>query len=260
MGGNTGLAPSPGNPSSDDRPPGTSAPAADSLGTFRYWFDDDRWEWSDRVAALHGYRPGEAVPTTELLRRHKHPDDRLAFDELMAAMRRSRAPFSSHHRIVDRDGRTHEVVVVGRTFSDRTGRVVGCLGFYLELDALEPGPLGPLESLDSDAADFAVIDDEPARAEVNRQIDEFRENRAVIEQAKGMLMLMYGVSGDRAFDVLRWRSQEENRKLRDVCRSLVADARTGLTIPDDLRRAFDNVVLAPFTTEPNDSAAVSAQE
>ena len=39
------------------------------------------------------------------------------------------------------------------------------------------------------------------------------ERRAVIEQAKGMLMLVYGVDADKAFDVLRKQSQDHNVKL-----------------------------------------------
>jgi len=40
--------------------------------------------------------------------------------------------------------------------------------------------------------------------------------RGRIEQAKGVLMVAYGISAERAFDILVWRSQEENLKVRDV--------------------------------------------
>ncbi len=41
-------------------------------------------------------------------------------------------------------------------------------------------------------------------------------SRQMIGVAQGMLMLRYGLDLDRAFGVLRRRSQDENRKLRMV--------------------------------------------
>jgi GAF domain-containing protein len=46
-------------------------------------------------------------------------------------------------------------------------------------------------------------------------------SRAVIEQAKGILMARQGIDADTAFDMLRRASQRENVKLRDVARRLV---------------------------------------
>lgn len=52
---------------------------------------------------------------------------------------------------------------------------------------------------------------------------EIAENRSVIEQAKGMLMLVYRLNADAAFDVLKWRSQENNVKLRALAQQVVVD-------------------------------------
>ena len=49
------------------------------------------------------------------------------------------------------------------------------------------------------------------------------ERRAVIEQAKGMLMLIYRLDADQAFAVLRECSQHGNVKLRLLARQIVAD-------------------------------------
>ena len=54
------------------------------------------------------------------------------------------------------------------------------------------------------------------------------ENRAVIEQAKGVLITRYGYGDDEAFAALRRSSQRENRKLRDVAADVVERARRGL--------------------------------
>jgi GAF domain-containing protein len=50
------------------------------------------------------------------------------------------------------------------------------------------------------------------------------DNRAVIEQAKGILMGQRRLSSDQAFLVLRKMSQDSNHKLRDVAAALVARA------------------------------------
>ena len=47
------------------------------------------------------------------------------------------------------------------------------------------------------------------------------ESRAVIEQAKGVLMAQQGIDAEQAFEVLRGASQRYNRKLRDIARGIV---------------------------------------
>lgn len=34
------------------------------VGTFRYFRLEDRWEWSEAVAEMHGYEPGQVNPPT----------------------------------------------------------------------------------------------------------------------------------------------------------------------------------------------------
>ena len=45
-------------------PLGAGAPQR--VGWFRFYFDDDRWEWSPQVEKMHGYLPGSVTPTTDL--------------------------------------------------------------------------------------------------------------------------------------------------------------------------------------------------
>ena len=51
------------------------------------------------------------------------------------------------------------------------------------------------------------------------------ESRAVIEQAKGVLMAQRAVDADAAFEILREASQRYNRKLRDIARGIVEATR-----------------------------------
>jgi len=57
-------------------------------------------------------------------------------------------------------------------------------------------------------------------AELARQLQRALESRAVIDQAKGILMARHGVSAEAAFNMLAERSQHANRKLRDLAREL----------------------------------------
>jgi AmiR/NasT family two-component response regulator len=47
------------------------------------------------------------------------------------------------------------------------------------------------------------------------------ESRAVIEQAKGVLMAQRGIDDHQAFEMLRDASQRYNRKLRDIAAGIV---------------------------------------
>jgi GAF domain-containing protein len=63
--------------------------------------------------------------------------------------------------------------------------------------------------------------------ELGQQMNEAMQSRAVIEQAKGILMARSPSLGpDGAFDLLRKASQRENVKLRDIAQRIV-DRRTG---------------------------------
>ncbi len=53
------------------------------------------------------------------------------------------------------------------------------------------------------------------------------QSRAVIEQAKGVLMGSRRCSDQEAFDLLVQLSQTSNRKLRDVAQALVDEAVQG---------------------------------
>ncbi|MFG1796592.1 PAS and ANTAR domain-containing protein [Nocardia altamirensis] len=193
-----------------------------SVGNFRFWFADQRWEWSDEVAMMHGYEPGTVTPTTELLLRHKHPDDRAQVANALAKSIDDAEPFSSRHRIIDTAGGVHHVIVVADHLHDDAGRVAGTSGYYIDVtDTLE---VHRQEALDD-------------------ALPELWASRAVIEQAKGAVMLVYGVSAEQAFKVLSWRSQETNIKLRTLASRLVADFASLTDSTVALRTRFDHLLL-----------------
>ncbi len=60
-----------------------------------------------------------------------------------------------------------------------------------------------------------------AQEERNQHLTAALDNRTVIGQATGMLMERFGLTAERAFDVLRRMSSEHQRKLRDVAAAVV---------------------------------------
>jgi GAF domain-containing protein len=57
--------------------------------------------------------------------------------------------------------------------------------------------------------------------ELTEQLNKALVSRAVIDQAKGIIMRTSRVDADQAFELLKQQSQHENRKLRDVAQDLV---------------------------------------
>jgi PAS domain S-box-containing protein len=192
------------------------------VGSFTYRSTDDSWEWSDAVAMMHGYEPGTVTPTTELVLAHKHPDDKPTVAQLIEQVRRHGVPFSSRHRIIDTRGTVHVVVVVGQCRYDGDGEVVGTTGFYVDVT----------EEFDADL-----------QHSVDEIVSQLARSRAVINQAIGMLMLVYGVSSERAFDVLAWRSSQSNVKLRTIATQIVAEAATSDMMHPHIRARFDHLLL-----------------
>ncbi|AUN41457.1 ANTAR domain-containing protein [Tsukamurella tyrosinosolvens] len=197
--------------------------APQSFGSFRLFFDGERWEWSDEVAHMHGYAPGQVVPTTDLILSHKHPDDAPAVRERVRRTLASGDPFSSRHRIVDTEGAVHHIIVIAdRMISDDLA-VVGTEGYYIDIT----------ETVESEVRH--------SLAETMPDVIAARED---IDRAKGVLMFVYGVTAERAFDILRWRSQETNVKLRLLAARIVADfASEESAVPRSVRERFDHILL-----------------
>lgn len=174
------------------------------VGWYRWFFGDERWEWSPEVEQIHGYQPGTVTPTTHLVLSHRHPDDYEKVAATLADIRRRHTSFSTCHRIITVQGTTRDVVVIGERLLDDTGEVIGAQGFYFDVTAAS----------------------EARGVSITRGIAEIADNRAVIEQAKGVLMYVYHVDADAAFDVLNWRSQETKVNLCALAEQLLADIRT----------------------------------
>jgi PAS domain S-box-containing protein len=193
-----------------------------SVGSWRFYFADERWEWSPEVERIHGYEPGTVTPTTRLVLSHKHPDDLRHVAATLDDIRRTHRPFSTRHRIIDVQGHTREVVVIGEGLQDQDGEVVGTQGFYLDVT---PNLAQQQEC-------------------ISRAVAAISDSRALIDQVRGILTLVYRIDADAAFGVLKWRSQVTNTKLRAFAEQLLADIRL-LEYDGQLppRTTFDQLLL-----------------
>ncbi|MCX4097036.1 PAS and ANTAR domain-containing protein [Nocardia sp. alder85J] len=217
------ISPGPADPGAGTALPGPVA------GRFRFRFDTQQWEWSPEMFRMHGYPPDAVRPTTALLLSHRHPDDG---DDVAAAITRSvtgGVPFSSRHRFLDTSGGIHTVMVVADRLTGDAGQIVGAEGVYIELDGM-------------------VADS--ARRMFDAQLPEIIRTRAEIEQAKGVLMAMYRIGAEQAFEVLRWRSQETNTRLQLLATRLLGDLPAVPAVPVEVISAFDHLLLTAHLRVP----------
>jgi ANTAR domain/PAS fold len=210
--------------------PADKLPAA-RVGSFTFLFATGEFHWSAQVAAMHGYPAEPMVVDADLVLSHKHAGDRVRVAELYREMIDTRSALSSRHRIVDRAGDVHRVVVISKNLLDAEHTPIGLDGFYVDLsEVLDNQADQAFERAVDEAVDIAVA--------------EFATHRAIIEQAKGMVMMAYSIPAERAFDVLKWRSQQSNTKVRTLCELIVKRTLDEMTLPDANHTKFDDILLS----------------
>jgi PAS domain S-box-containing protein len=199
-----------------------------TVGSWCFYFADERWEWSPEVGRIHGYEPGTVTPTTHLVLSHKHPDDVGHVAATLEDILRTHRPFSTRHRIIDVHGHAREVVVIGERLQDERGEVIGTQGFYLDVTP----NLFQQES-------------------ISRAVAAISDSRSLIDQVRGILILVYRIDADAAFGVLKWRSQVTNTKLRAFAEQLLSDIRE-LEYDGQLppRTTFDQLLLTAHQRVP----------
>jgi hypothetical protein len=165
------------------------------VGRFSYDVPTDTWWWSTSLYTVYGFTPGEIVPTTALMLAHQHPEDRCRAAQLITAAVTAGKPFSSRHRILDAQRRIHTVVTIGEGIRNAHGEITKVSGYLIDVtDALH----------------------RDVQTATRMAVELSAATRATIEQAKGALMITYGLDEDEAFALLRWHSQHANIKIRDI--------------------------------------------
>jgi GAF domain-containing protein len=135
---------------------------------------------------------------------------------------RESGPYSEFRRVALQHGLLSTMSLPMRA----SGQVVGALNLYARHeDAFDAEAARRLEPFTTDAA-FLLLNHQAywdARS-LSENLQEAMRSRAVIEQAKGIIMATSRCSADEAFARLREQSQHENVKLRDLAAELVRRA------------------------------------
>ncbi len=204
-------------------PPATAAhealPHAGSrvAGRFRHDRDTGSWSWSPEVFAVLGLDPGTTDPGIEAFVHRLHPDDGTRTLDAFAAAWAGRACALE----VRAAGEPRAMVLVGEPEMDSDGRVTAVQGLCADITAGRPPG--------SDGERAQALETEVG------QLRAAMASRAVIEQAKGILMLLTSCRDQPAFELLGHISSHTHRKIRDVARAITESASDGARLPEDIR-------------------------
>ena len=202
---------------------GRAASQDQGMGSYRYAAADGSWRWSDGVYAIHGFRRGEIVPSTALLLAHAHSADRRHAAQLLESCLRNGELFSFLYRLIDASGRVRWALIAGEGVFGRHGQVTGLRGYLI--DVTEPQSRARSREVASTLRKAIAV-------------------RAVIEQAKGALMLVYGLDAEAAFALLSWQSQHANIKLRELAERLVAAVGGDAGATAAIRQRLDEIIYS----------------
>ena len=176
--------------------------ATDTTGTIFYF---------NRAAErFYGYAVHDMLGAN-VMQLFVEPVDQIPAEEIMATVLAGNR-WSGYFRVRRQAGDT-AVVRITNTPIQEAGRVVGVIG------------------VSEDIADDSSVDQAAVAARIESkallladQMREAMEFRAVIEQAKGMLIAAHGCSPDEAFQMLSGHSRRTNRKVREIATAMVEGA------------------------------------
>ena len=159
---------------------------------------------------MYGYTRDEMLGGN-VMRLLVEPVDKIPAEEIMATVLAGNR-WSGHFRVRRKGGATMVVRVTDTPIVDN-GHVVGVIGVAEDV------------SDDQTAEQAAVTGRIESKAlRLAEEMRQAMETRAVIEQAKGMLIAAHGCTPDEAFQMLSESSQRTNRKLRDLATAMVEGA------------------------------------
>lgn len=202
------------------------------VGRFTYDIPAQSWEWDSEVFRIHGLEPGSITPTTDYMLNCKHPEDRERVASVLVQASATGEPFSVSYRLIGADEIERRVVLVCEGGVCEDDEVTSVDGYYIDL-----------------TADFRA----ESEAHANEAVAASVEHRAIIEQAKGSVMVAYGLNADQAFGMLQWWSNHRNLKVRELAARLVATCEQGTGSDDDLRQRFDALLHDIATAVPVDT-------
>ena len=187
------------------------------MGRFRYTPTAGMWEWDETTSRLHGLAPRCRSVTTDLLLGIVHPEDR---DDVAAVLDSDASDrLRIRYRVPTEDAVRHLLMVAHRVTRP------------------EGSPHAEGHAVDI-AADLQAAGERAGRAAVEAVM----AGQGAIEQAKGVLMLVYGLTQDEAFSMLRWWSRNHNIRVRHLAEGLMARVYDVRHPREELLVAFDRVL------------------
>jgi hypothetical protein len=177
-------------------------------------------------------------PTWSLIVSHIPPADRGAAQAGYQLACSRVGPFSWSQRIQVGET-TRSILVLGETFP---------LNGWLTTEQADSSDMSApglditdlyLQGYVIDLTEFRF---EEARAAATEAVQSSARRRAVIEQAKGVLMLAFALDADAAFALLVWHSQRSNRKVHTVAADVMAHVHEDELSGQPLRTAIDRIL------------------
>jgi GAF domain-containing protein len=110
-------------------------------------------------------------------------------------------------------------------------QTIGALNLFGSADALfDPSEVRVVQAL-ADVATIAILQERSlTRAEaLTEQLQGALNSRVVIEQAKGALATLAGVTTDEAFELMRNRARSSQKRLVDVAQAVLAGPEAGVS-------------------------------
>ncbi len=191
------------------------------MGTLQFDPRTERWACTPQTCAILGVPEGTAGLNMSRLLAALDASDRDGFAARVRRAVTDGLPFATLVRAhaATRPGRW--VVLLGDPQQDTSGAVtaVHC------------------RAVDVTARQTAALTEFAAEA-----IEDFMASRMAIEQAKGALMLGYGIDAGAAFSRLAWQSKQSNMKIRDIAAELVAALPVGRPAAAATRARLDELL------------------
>lgn len=177
---------------------------------------DDRWVWDQVAASMLGGAGPDATLSLQTLLQHVPEDEReLAAQAFQEAVEHGE-PVLLSCRLRSADGTCRSVLITAEVMEAEPSGL--SMAELLEMDGLSVAT-GPW--LAGNLIDLTALRLDATRMAVDHAVAEVTRHRAVIEQAKGIIMLGYGVDADAAFLLLSRHSQDTNTKLHELAARLV---------------------------------------
>lgn len=180
-------------------------------GTVEHYFSDGLFHWSDELYRIHGYERGEIVPTLDLGLAHIEPEDRAAVQGFWDTVLSRGGPVSVYVRLRDLQGRQRQVLLSADLILENA-TAVGVWGIVVDLT----------KSIHADRHQLA-----------HEAVAASALSRAVIEQAKGILMGRAGLNAAEAFERIKGESQKRNRKVVVIAQEIIDHALQPRSVSED---------------------------